>query len=292
MSTVIATEIPKKGEKKKTTVPFLDVIKFPNRDFNLAATAPERSFNVSVNYKLLDTVEILRWFHKNKEYTIRNVLAGQPDTRYDQKKFDTDRDYKRGIENKRRSKQHFVRISDAEPGHPSKMEILILNSHNKRSKLRIIMSLTNMISSEFTTFVSVKAIYGFAEFKHEDLAERKLDDILKEFWETARPAAYELKEKMQDEMSHETMWDLCQNLATIRVTKKSPALSASDIKAEVLKNYKKITFDALYQTAIQYVRAKNMVRYVSAEKGSIWGLQKEIKIATAVLEIFKEHLSK
>lgn len=290
MSPVIAKEIPQKGEKKKKKT-FLEIIRFPNPDFNLASVDPQRAFTVSANYKLLDTVEVLRWFHKR--YQIRNVLAGQPDTRYDVNKFKNDSDYKKSIMNKRRSKQHFVRISDAEPGHESKMEILILNSHNKRSKLRIIMSLTNMISSEFTTFVSVKAIYGYAEFKHEDVAERTLNSVLEEFWKKERPEAYELQKKMSGivPMPEIYLLELCQQLAGIKITKKSPALSAKDILDEVIKNYKVITYDALYQTAIHYIRAKNMVRYVSAEKGSIWGLQKEIKIAIAVLDVFKLHLS-
>lgn len=288
MSPVIANPIPKKGEKKKKKT-FLEIIKFPNTDFNLASVDPQRAFTVSANYKLLDTVEILRWFHKR--YQIKNVLAGQPDTRYDVNKFKNDSNYKKEIINKRRSKQHFVRISDAEPGHESKMEILILNSHNKRSKLRIIMSLTNMISSEFTTFVSVKAIYGYAEFKHEDVAERTLNSVLEEFWTKERTAAYALQQKMSNIVPEVSLLELCQQLASIKITKKSPVLSAQDILDTVVKNYKVITYDALYQTAIQYIRAKNMVRYVSAEKGSIWGLQKEIKIAIAVLDVFKKHLS-
>ena len=290
MSPVIAKKIPKKGEEKKAKK-FLDIINFPNPKFNLATTDPQRSFATSANYKLLDTVEVLRWFHKR--YQIKNVLAGQPDTRYDVDKFNDKKNeaYQDLIMNKRRSKQHFVRISDAEPGHDSKMEILILNSHNKRSKLRIIMSLTNMISSEFTTFVSVKAIYGYAEFKHEDVAERTLNSVLEEFWTKERPEAYALQQKMSNIVPEVSLLELCQQLASIKITKKSPVLSAQDILDTVVKNYKVITYDALYQTAIQYIRAKNMVRYVSAEKGSIWGLQKEIKIAIAVLDVFKKHLS-
>lgn len=281
-----------KTQKKKPKAQFLDVIRFPNRDFNLATTAPERSFDVSAQYKLLDTVEILRWFHKSKRYVIRNILAGQPNTRYEAAQYKTNRKYAREIDNKRRSKVHFVRISDAENPGESQMEVLILNSHNTRSKLRLILSITSPLASKYTLFTTVKVIYGYAEFKHEDIAERKLDDVLKEFWDTVRPAAYRIKKSMQAVMPHHDFVSLAQDLASIKITKNSPSLSAAELISLTEKEHTFITFDALYRTAVQYIRSKNMVRYAKMEHGSIWGLQKEIKINLAILDIFKVYFEK
>lgn len=279
-------------KKKPKAKSFLDIIKFPNREFNLAATSPARLHTLSAKYKMLDTVEVLRWFHKNKYYTIRNIVAGQPDTRYDAKKYANDRQYRDMIDNKRRSKEHFVRISDAENPGESQMEVLILNSHNSRSKLRLILSITSPIASKHTLFATVKVIYGYAEFKHEDIAERKLDDVLKEFWDTVRPAAYRIQKSMQAIMPHHDFVSLAQDLASIKITKNSPVLSAAELISLVEKEHKFITFEALYRSAVQYIRSKNMVRYAKAENGSIWGLQKEIKINLAVLDIFKVYFEK
>lgn len=260
--------------------------RIPNPEYNLSVSDPDVLTGKSLQYKLLDTREVLRWLHKR--YPIRNIVADQPGTRYDEKKFKSDEKYKKMIINRRRSKQHYVRIADSENADPGRMEILILNSHNGRSKLRLIMSSTTMISSEERVFVRVQAIFGYAEFKHEDIAEKKLDDILKEYWDTVRPQAYDIKDKMTQVVPESTLLELCQHLADIKLTKKSPVLSVSEIIDQVQKQYKTITYNAVHHVAMEYIKSKHHLQH--ANKVSIWALQKEIKIAQMVLEVFKVKL--
>lgn len=282
---VIANPIPKKGEKKKKKTRE-EAFSIPNPDYNLSVSDPAVQTGKSLVYKLLDTREVLRWLHKR--YPIKNIIADQPNTRYDVAKFKTDEAYKKMIINRRRSKQHYVRIADNEEAMPGRIQILILNSSNGRCKLRIILCSTTMISSEERTFVRVEMIHGYAEFKHEDVAEKKLDDILKEFWATIRVDAYKIKDLMTQEVKAQDLQELCQHLADVKINKKSPVLSASDIMERVQKQYNVISYNALYQVAMQYIKEKNNL--LNVDKNSIWILQKEIKIAQCVLDIFKTKL--
>ena len=152
------------------------------------------------------------------------------------------------------------------------------------------MSLTSTFSSNEKVFVHCKGIYGFAEFKHEDIAEKKLDDILEEFWNTTRESAYAWKIKMTAEVPSEKLLELIQQLVTIKVTKKSPVLSASELMDRVTLLYKVITYDALYQTAIEYLQMNHMARYSKLNNGSVTGLQKEIKICQLALEVIQESM--